>query len=518
MASKTAVNLLADKQENDLSPARRNVILFTLVLATTLHSSTILMVSTILPQLQGAMSATADEMTWTMTFNILAIAVTTPMAGWLVARLGQRRVMMWSVVGFSIATYLCGTSDSLAELIFWRFLQGALSAPIVPVSQSIMLDTFPKRQHAFAIGMFGIGVVIGAFIGPVISGIMAETYSWRWAFYIMPPFGVVALIGLSIALPKDKILSEATPLDWTGFVLLSITIACMQLVLSRGQRLDWYDSNEIILATFVAGLCGYLFIVHSLTAKKPFINLSLLMNRNYSLGLVLVFIYGMLNFTPMVVLPTLMRGQLGYPDALIGYVLGSRGLGAMFGFFLAIYVGQKYPRKSLLAGFFLLVVAGAWLMRLDLNVTTTELILNGILQGLATGIVWVPLTATTFSTLPPAVRTETSAVFHLFRNIGSSFFISLLIAEVVRSTAMNYQYMTEFVTPFTQTFTMPWVSGEWNTGSVESLTRLSKEMARQAAMISYLNAFGLYTLVAAAAIPLVLLVSKPQTAQGKNTP
>jgi DHA2 family multidrug resistance protein len=189
----------------------------------------------------------------------------------------------------------------------------------------------------------------------------------------------------------------------------------------------------------------------------------------------------------------------------------------MIGFFIAMFIGQKYPRKCMLAGFSALVIAGAWLMTFDLNVTFNELVLNGIVQGLAVGTIWVPLTVATFSTLPASVRPETSAVFHLLRNIGSSFFISMTVTQIVRSTAMNYEHMTELVTPFTRSFTLPWVSGEWNIDDARSLARLSKEMARQAAMISYLNAFGMYTLVSAAAIPLILLVSKPQKGLEKKT-
>ncbi len=507
MTSKSATDFVANRQESDLSPARQYFILFAVMLSATLYSTTILLVATILPQLQGAMSATADEITWTMTFNILATAVATPMAGWLAARLGMRRLMLWSVFGFTIATFFCGASDSLAELIFWRVLQGALGAPITPITQTILLNTFPTRKHGSAIGLFGVGVVLGASLGPVIGGVMVELTSWRWAFYILLPVGMLAYMGLSLSLPHDTPNADAR-LDWTGFLLLSVTIACAQLALSRGQHLDWFESNEILLEVFLAGVGGYLFIIHSFSAKRPFINLRLLLNRNYALGLILVFIYGMLNFTPMVVLPSLLRDQVGYPDSLIGYILGSRGFGAMIGFFIAMFIGQKYPRESMLVGFVTLMIAGAWLTTIDLNITFAELVLNGIVQGLAVGIIWVPITIVSFATLPASVRPETSAVFHLLRNIGSSFFISLTVTEIVRSSAINYEYMTEMITPFSQSFALHEGSGEWNTGSVQSLARLSKEIARQAAMISYLNAFGLYTMVSAAAIPLVLLVGR----------
>ncbi len=517
MATRAEAEISFEGTGGALSPLRRYLILITVVLSATLYSTTILIVSTILPQLQGAMSATADEITWTMTFYILATAVATPATGWLVARAGKRRVMFWSVLGFSVATYFCGTANSLEELIFWRVVQGALGAPMTPLAQTVILDTFPKRQHGVTVGLFGIGVVMGAFLGPVVGGVVAEHYTWRGAFYLVAPVGLLAALGVSLALPRDKP-RGAAPLDWTGFLLLSLAIASTQLVLSRGQRLDWFDSNEILIETFLAGLAFYLFIVHALTARAPFINLRLLRNRNYAIGLLLVFIYGMLNFTPMVILPSLLRDQAGFPDALIGYILGSRGFGAMIGFFVAMFIGQRYPRKTMMAGFAAMAVAGAWLMTIDLNVSFTELVLNGVVQGLAVGTIWVPLTVVTFSTLPAAVRAETSAVYHLLRNIGSSFFISLTVTQIVRSTAMNYEYMTEQVTPFARSFALPWVSGAWNTGSVESLARLSEEMARQATMISYLNAFGLYTLVAAAAIPLIFLVSRPEKSEIVNHP
>lgn len=508
MSSKTPAVSVNDEGENDLSPAHRNVILFAVVLTATLYATTILIVSTILPQLQGAMAATADEITWTMTFNILATAVATPTAGWLVSRLGKRGVMMWSVAGFAISTYLCGTATSLEELIFWRIVQGAVGAPMTPITQTILLDTFPKRLHGPAIGMFGAGVMMGAFLGPVIGGVMVEILDWRWAFFIIAPVGGLAFVLLSLTLPHDEP-AKNVPLDWTGFILLSFSIATMQLVLSRGQNLDWFESTEILLEAFIALLTGYLFIVHSLTSDKPFINLRWFLNRNYTLGVILVFIYGMLNFTPMVVLPALLRNQIGYPESLIGYVLGSRGFGAMAGFLLAMFIAQKYPVQSMFTGFVGLVIAGYWLTTFNLNVTFMELALNGILQGFAVGIVWVPMTIVTFSTLPPSARAETSAVFHLMRNLGSSFFISLTVTEIVRSTSINYAYLTELVTPYSQVFNMPWIIGGWSTETVGSLTGLSKEMKRQAAMIGYLNAFGVFTLVSAAAVPLILLMRNP---------
>lgn len=493
----------------DISPARRYVILAMVVLSVTLYSTSILIVAAVLPQLQGAMSATPDEISWTMTFNILATAMMTPLTGWLAGRFGRRNLLAGSVAVFAVSTYFCGAAMSLESLIFWRIVQGAAGAPLPPIGQAVTLGIFPKHQHGMVIGMYGVGVVMGAFAGPMIGGVMAELYTWRYAFYLMFPIAVMSSIGVMLALPRTHRTSNVK-LEWTGFLLLSISIACVQLALSRGQRLDWFQSTEICIEVFVGALSFYLFVAHSLTHDKPFLNLKLLLNRNYAIGLILVTIYGMLNFTPMVILPGLLRAHVGLPDSLIGYVVGSRGIGAMAAFFIAGFVGQKYPRQSIAVGFSLQVIAGLWLMTVNLNTTPFEFVLNGIVQGLAVGTIWVPLTVVTFSTLDPKYLNETSSVYHLLRNIGSSFFISLSVTELVRSAATNYEFMTEHISRFNPLLQLPWVMGERSINTVEGLSRLSNEIFHQASLLSYLNAFGLYTMASALAIPLIMFVSSPK--------
>lgn len=491
----------------DLSPARRNLILGMIVLSVTLYSTTILIVSAVLPQLQGTMSATPDEISWAMTFNILATAVATPLTGWLAGRFGRRNLLVGSVCVFAVATYFCGASNTLESLIFWRIVQGAAGAPLPPMGQSVVLDIYPKRQHGMVVGLYGIGVVMGAFIGPLLGGIMAEVYTWRYAFYLIVPVAVLGAVGVYFALPRMN-RAVKVKLEWTGFLLISGSIACLQLALSRGQRLDWFESTEIVVEVFLAVVMFYMFVAHSLTHEKPFLNLKLLLNKNYAIGLVLVTIYGMLNFTPMVILPGLLREHVGLPDSLIGYVVASRGIGAMGGFFTAMFLGQRFPRKSLVAGFLMQVFAGLWLMTCSLNTTPFEFALNGVVQGFAVGTIWVPLTVVTFATLDPKDLDESTSIFHLLRNIGSSFFISMSVTEIVRSGARNYEYLTEHLNPFNPALKMPWVMGDWDIETLQGLTRLSREMVHQASLISYLNAFGLYTMASAAAIPLILFVSK----------
>lgn len=497
----------ADTHAESLSPARRWAILAAVVLACSLYSTALLTTSTILPQMQGAMSATQDEIAWAMTFNILATAVVTPMTGWLAARFGPKAVMVWGMLAFSLATFMCGIAQSLETLVLWRIVQGAVGAPVVPLAQTISLDTFPRAQHPMVMSVFGMAVGISPVVGPMLGGWLAEDYGWRWTFYMLVPVGLTAVVACQATLLADKRVRRIG-LDWTGFIALSLAMASIQLMLARGVRLDWFQSTEIVIACVVAALAFYVFLVHCLTTPSPFLQLRLLRDRNYAIGLGLVTIYGMLNFTPMVLLPPLLQQHAGYPDTLVGLVIGSRGLGMMVGFLVAGFLGRLDPRVGLTVGFLLQVGSGLWMLQFDLNVPMQTLVTNSLLQGFATGTIWVPLSVVTFSTLAPEHRAEAAAVLHLLRNVGSSFFISLSVAEIVAATSANYSRMTEMISPFNAALVNPRALGAWDPDTVSGLAKLSREITRQAAMIGYLNAFAMYTAASAVAVALVLLVRR----------
>lgn len=492
--------------------SRRILILVSVILATTLYGTTILVVSTILPQMRGSFSATADEISWVMTFNILATAIVTPMTGWLASRFGRRKVMVLSLAGFTFATFMCGASQTLEGIVFWRIMQGAFGAPSTPLAQSIIMDTFPRSQHGMVIGIFGFGVVIGPVIGPTLGGYMAEAYTWRWAFYSLVPCGVLAVIGLQLFLIPDKKIDKPAKLDWTGFAALTVALGAAQLVLSRGQRLDWFQSTEIVIECFIAVVAFWIFAAHCMTAKEPFLNPRHLFNRSYALGLVLVTIYGMVNFTPMVLLPPLLREHAGFPDLLVGIVIAGRGVGGMIGFLAAGFASRFDPRVSMTIGFGMLAAAGVWLMNMDLNANVWSLAANAFLQGLAIGAIWVPLTVVTFQDVKSEDMAETTSIFHLCRNLGSSFFISILVAEIVRSTSANYSRMVEMITPFNKVLTLPEVLGSWDVQTIGGLARLGHEISRQSAMIGYLNAFGMYTVACAVTLPIILLIGRRRRA------
>ena len=492
-----------------LTVARRHLVLFIVVLSSAAYNAATFTATAILPQMQGAMAATQDEISWTVTFNILATAIVTPMTGWLNSSFGRRMVMVWSLAGFTVASLLCGLAHTLDELVLWRMLQGAFGAPLLPLGQTIILDVFPRRQHAMVIAVFGMANTAGPIIGPMLAGFLADYYGWRWGFYMIVPVATLATIGTRFILPADNE-SKPSSLDWTGFLSLSIAIAAMQIILSRGQRLDWFESTEIIVATFIGMVAFYIFLAHSLTAKKPFLDLRLLLDRNFAIGLLLVGMFGMVNITPMVLLPPLLQSHLGYTDRLIGLIVGWRGVGVAAGFFLVMMTGRLDPRITMIVGFGVQIVSGAWLMAINLDVDFFTFALNAFLQGTAVGLIWAPIATTAFWTLPAASRAEAASIFHLTRNIASSFFISICVAEIVRATGANYSRLVEHVSPYSKPILLGPAMVGWNMESLSGLAALSKEINRQAAMIAYTNAFYIYTLVSLSAIPLALLVRKVQ--------
>ncbi len=484
---------------------QRALVLATCTAVTFLYAMTVTIANVSLPQMQGALSATPDQIAWVVTSNIVATAVMTPLAGWLVARFGERRLCNGGVIAFGIASLGCGLADSLGELVLFRALQGAVGAPLVPVSQAIVLHTYPKHQHGAVLAIFGMGSVIGPIVGPVVGGWLSEAYNWRWVFYMIVPFAMLALGGTLLFI-RDREAGERVRLDWMGFLLLAAALASMQLMLDRGERADWFDAAEIVAYAAVAGLAMYAFIVHSVTAEQPFLDPKLLADRNFTIGIILIFVFGMLNFTPMTLLPPMLQGVSGYPDSVIGFVLGARGLGTMVAFFLMIFASRLDPRAMIFTGFLLQALAGWQLAQLDVNPSVADVFWPMALQGFGVGILWVAITMVTFATLEARHVAQGTAIYHMVRNIGSSIHISLSIALAVRMTRISYAELAERVTPYNEALSLPWVMGAWNLQEARGLASLSREMARQAAMIGYLDAFVFFIATSLAVLPLVFLI------------
>ena len=490
----------------ETSPGYRLLLLITMAGTTMLYSLTMTMVNIILPQLQGALSASQDQISWVITLNVLATAIATPLTGSMVAIFGRRSVLIFCSASFTIATLACGFANSLESLIFLRIIQGAAGAPLVPLSQSTLLQSYPRHMHAKVNGIYGMAVVVGPAIAPSLGGYLSEVYDWRWVFFMMVPIGIFSVLG-NMKYVRDAGRENNYKFDYLGFTLFSVAIVCLQLILDRGEREDWMESIYIIsLVTFMA-VAFYMFVTNTVFTRQPYIDPRIFLNRNYVLGVILVFVYGSLNFTPLVLLPSMLQNLQGYPDLLIGWILAMRGVGMIIGFFIAARMGRFDPRVGMLIGMACIGFSG-WLMSLyDLNVSLSAVSWASGLQGFGCGILWVPLAVITFSTIPDYLFPTASAFFHLLRNLGTSVFVAISITLLIRTSKISYSELMESITPYEERLRFPNVVGDGEHDWTDSLANLVSEVTRQSSMIGYDNIFYFYALTCLIALPVLSLVT-----------
>ncbi|MGH8150079.1 MAG: DHA2 family efflux MFS transporter permease subunit [Steroidobacteraceae bacterium] len=481
-------------------------ITISVMLASILQALDTTIASVALPRMGGALSATLDEMEWVLTSYIVAAAVMTPLGGWLANRYGRKRVLLVSVAGFTVCSALCGMTQSLGEIVVFRTLQGMAGAALVPLSQAVLLDAYPTEQHGRATALWGMGVLIGPIIGPTLGGWLTDHYSWRWVFYINVPFGLLCLAGLLTYMRESP--RRVAPFDLFGFATLSLGIGALQIMLDRGQLLDWFSSTQIVVEAGVAALAFYLFFVHSFTARHPFVNLRLFRDRNFAVGNLFIFVIGVVIYATLALLPPMLQDLMGYSVTLSGVLTSPRGVGA---FITMAFVGRLFGRvdtRVLVAlGLGTAALALSIMCRFSLQMDDHLVIWGGFLQGIGTGLAYVPLAAVSFVTLAPQLRNEGTAIFNLMRNVGSSIGISVMQALLTRHTQIAHASLAGDVSRFS-----PAVHALRSTApvldpySAHGLAMLNQVVTRQASMIAYLDDFKTLMVLTLMLLPLVLLL------------
>jgi MFS transporter, DHA2 family, multidrug resistance protein len=488
---------------------RRGLITGSIMLATIMQVVDMTIVNVALPHMQGAMSATQDQISWVLTSYIVAAAIATPLTGVLAARYGRKHMLLVSMITFIIASILCGSATSLEEMVAFRLLQGAAGAALVPLSQAVLLDTYPSEKHGSAMAMWGMGVMIGPILGPTLGGYLTEYYSWRWAFYINLPVGVLAVLG-TLAFLHETELDRKRRFDFFGFALLSLAIGGLQLVLDRGESLDWFSSSTIIATTVIAALAFYMFLVHMFTAEKPFIEPGLFKDRNFSTGLFLMLMMGVMLFSTLALMPPFLQNLLGYPVITAGLVLAPRGAGTMFAMMVVgRLIGRIDIRVLLLFGISLLAYSLWDMAAFSLDVGIGPIVYTGIVQGVGLGFLFVPLSTAAFSTLAPRYRNEGTAMFSLIRNIGSSIGISVVVTVLGHQVQTSHAELGNSLGTFRTALRPELLPQIWDWSSTAGAAALNGEVTRQALMIAYLNDFRLMMFMTLLALPLLLLLRPP---------
>ncbi|HVO87848.1 MAG TPA: DHA2 family efflux MFS transporter permease subunit [Casimicrobiaceae bacterium] len=481
----------------------RGLITVSIMLASIMQALDNTIANVALPRIQGSLSSTQDQMAWVLTSYIICAAIMTPLSGWLAGQVGRKRIFLVSVAGFTIASALCGLAQSLPQLVLARVLQGLCGAALIPMSQAVLLDINPPAQHARAMSIWVMGVTIGPILGPALGGWLTEQYNWRWVFYINVPFGILSFAGIAAFMTETSI--RRMRFDFFGFTTLSLGIGALQLMLDRGQLKDWFSSSEIWIEATVSALSLYLFVVHMMTTRRhPFISVALFKDRNFLTGNVFIFVVGVVLFATLALLPPLLQDLMGYPVVTTGLVTAPRGIGTLAAMLILGRLMRRFDARWVIAAGFALTAWSCWQMTgFYLQMDSTPVVVSGLVQGLGTGFVYVPLAAVTFATLAPDLRNEGTAFFSLVRNLGSSIGISAVEALLTRNTQIMHAQLAEHVNPFNPALQ---AHSTYSVDTLQGLAAMDRVVTVQGAMVAYDNDFKLMLVLTLCVIPLVALL------------
>jgi DHA2 family multidrug resistance protein len=486
------------------------------ILATLMQALDTTIANVALPYIQGSVSASQDQIAWVLTSYIAAAAIMTPPTGYLAGRFGVKPLFLVCVAGFTVASMLCGMAQSLVEIVLFRILQGMFGAALVPLSQSVLLGIYPPERQGFAMALFGVGVMAGPVLGPVLGGWLTENYSWRYVFYINLPVGVLAFLGMLVFLPASGRKSVAK-LDWFGFGTLSLAIGALQVLLDRGEQLDWFGSGEIWIEAIVAASALYLFLVHIFTADEPFVKPALFRDRNFAAGTLFIFIVGVTYLASLALLTPYLQSLMNYPIVTAGLVMGPRGIGTM-GAMLIVgrLVGRVDTRLLLAVGLGLTAWSFYQMTGWTPDVSQTTIIVNGVVQGAGLGFLFVPLSTVTLGTLSPEQRTEGAGLYNLSRNIGSSVGISVVTSLLTQNTQANHADIVAHVAAVNRVFESPTIAQFWNPFTDAGRAALDAMITRQAQIIAYIDDFKLLMIATLVVIPLLIVFKKASDGAGED--
>jgi DHA2 family multidrug resistance protein len=493
-------------------PLNRRMITLSIMAATVMQMLDATIANVALPHMQGSLSASQDQIAWVLTSYIVAAAIATPLTGWLVDRFGQRTVFLTSVLGFTIASALCGMSNSLAEIVTARLLQGLFGAALVPMAQVVLMDINPPEKQGSAMAMWGMGVMVGPILGPTLGGWLTDSYNWRWVFFINVPVGILTAFGIWRYIHPVPA-SRRMQFDLVGFATLSLAVGALQMLLDRGQQNDWFSSTETWIETIIIIVAFTLFVAHTALMRpdKSFFDPRLLKNRNYTMGLLFIFIVGMGLFGTRALLPTMLETLFNYPVATAGLVIAPTGIGTMFAMLVAGRIMGRVDLRLILFIGFSLTAFSLWEMTdYSLDLSQGNIIWPGVIQGIGQGLVFVPLSAAAFATLSPQMRAHGTGIFSLVRNIGSSIGISMVQAILVRSAVRSHAGLVEHITHTNPAWSNPAVASAFDLSRPSGAAALDGLITQQAAMIAYINDFRLTLYLTLACIPLLLLIRAPK--------
>lgn len=488
---------------------RLRLITIALILAPLLQVFDTALISIALRHMQGSLSATQDQIAWVLTSYLIALAVMTPLWGAISSIFGRKPLLLLAIVGFMIFSLLSGTSQTLTEIVIYRFIQGMFGAALIPLSQSSLLTVYPREDFGIAMGWWGVGIMFGPVFGPTLGGYITEYFNWRWVFYLNLPIGLMAFAMIALLVPRPGN-NQKREFNYFGFVMLAITVASLQFILDRGERLDWYSSPVIIILTLVASGALWVFMVNSLTSKVPLVDPLIFRDTNYVFGIILRVLFGVMLFGSLVLIPPFLQNQGGYPMIDSGVIMAARGAGAMLAAMFAGHLMKRIdPRLVISFGMSLCALTMWQFSNFTQDIDLPSVLVNNFLQGIALSCFVIPVNTIAFSTMAPAQRDAGTAFYSLLNNMGRSLGIALFASYLARNTQAAHSLLSERITPFGDGWRHLIAPDAWDITSTAGLRAINRMVTQQAELIAYIDDFRLLAIIIVACLPAVLLMRNP---------
>jgi DHA2 family multidrug resistance protein len=508
-----------------VSPAQKWAITFTVMVVAFMQILDTSVANVILPHLQGSLSAGLDEASWVITSYLAANAVVIPATGWLVGLFGRKRLFLVCASLFVISSFVSGAAPDLTTLIVARVFQGLGGGPIIPLSQAILWEIFPFQQRGLAMAVWGVGFILGPILGPTVGGYLADEWSWRWIFYINLPIGVLGFLMATAFLFDPPYLRKVSHIDWWGLGLMVVGFACLQLVLDRGEREDWFESSLIVTLTVVAVCALVGFLMRELTTHDPVLDLTVFTDRNFATGASLSAVVGFGMYAGMLLVAVFTQKLLGYDAWTAGLVLAPGGLGNVFSLFASGMVTRVDQRMMLAFGCLLNAVSLYMMTSLTLGMDYWSLAWPRFIQGFASGFIYVPMSTLTLATIRRDKLVNATAAYSMLRNVGGSVGIAVVTTLLAHRSQYHQATLVGHINPWdaqTQDRLAYWASYFATAGSDaftakrQAVAMVYRETVTQAQLLAYTDDFWLLA-VMFAAVPLVLPLMRRIRLQPKSS-
>ncbi len=483
----------------------RGIITTATVLGAGLQGMDTLLAAVALPHIRGSLSLTYEEASWILTSYLIAVAIATPPVSWLGRRFGRKRLFLFVIAGFIVCSMLAGGANAIDEMVVYRFMQGIFGAALVPLSMHILLDVYPREEHGTAISWWSMGVMFSAIAGPTLGGFLTEFLSWRWNFYVNIPLAALAFVLIYFFVPESSD-DKKRPFDWFGFVLLTLCLGAMQLMLDRGNKLDWFSSPEILIELAVAITAFYLFIIHIMTSDEPFVEPAIFKNRNLVVGLCLTTMHGVILVGLTGLLPSFLNRLMEVPVLTIGLIMAPRGIATALASTTAGRLMLRFSPKYVLFTGMVLMALSLWMMQgFTPETETYHFVVAIVIQGFGFGLFFVSGNAMTFATMPTEHRAEATAFMSLMRKIGSSVGVSVLVGMLTRNAQYNHEVLSQNISPMNEVFRHRQLPESWSLTDIQGMAAFNEEVTRQSEFIAYLFDFRVLCIVIILMIPTIFL-------------